>query len=119
MTSILANQVISMWGLFHPGYAFERWHVFIVYLIYTWMSALIVMYANRALPTLTNVGLFLIVAGCLITIMVCAIMPWKTGKGYASNAFVWKEWQNKTGWTSDGFVFCAGMLNGAYAVGTP
>lgn len=119
MTSILANQVISMWGLFHPDYAFERWHVFIVYLLYTWISALLVMYANRALPTLTNVGLFLILAGCFITIMVCAIMPSKTGKGYATHSFVWKEWQNQTGWTSDGFVFCAGMLNGAYAVGTP
>ncbi|KAJ4985409.1 amino acid permease [Stagonosporopsis vannaccii] len=119
MTSILANQVISMYGLFHPDYAYERWHVFIVYLLYTWISALIVMYANRALPTLTNVGLFLILAGCFITIMVCAIMPSKTGKGYASHSFVWKEWQNQTGWTSDGFVFCAGMLNGAYAVGTP
>ena len=49
-----------MYGLFHPDYAYERWHVFIVYLIYTWISAFIVMYANRALPTLTNVGLFLI-----------------------------------------------------------
>ncbi|KAL1648532.1 hypothetical protein SLS61_006856 [Didymella pomorum] len=119
MTSILANQIISMWGLFHPDYAYERWHVFIVYLIYTWVSAFIVMYANRALPTLTNVGLFLILAGCFISIMVCAIMPSKTGKGYATHSFVWKEWQNQTGWTSDGFVFCAGMLNGAYAVGTP
>lgn len=119
MTSILANQIISMYGLFHPGYAYERWHVFIVYLIYTWLSASIVMFANRALPTLTNIGLFLILAGCFITMLVCAIMPSTTGKGYASHSFVWKEWQNKTGWSSDGFVFCAGMLNGAYAVGTP
>jgi amino acid transporter len=119
MTSILANQVISMYGLFHPDYAYERWHVFIVYLIYTWVACFLVMYANRALPTLTNVGLFLILAGCFVTIMVCAIMPSRTGKGYASQSFVWKEWQNQTGWTSDGFVFCAGMLNGAYAVGTP
>ena len=119
MSSILANQIISMYGLFHPGYAYERWHVFVVYMIVTWMCCLIVMFANRALPALTKLGLFLILSGCLVTILVCAIMPSLTGKGYASSSFVWKDWQNQTGWTSNGFVFCAGMLNGAYAIGTP
>ncbi|CAL3967810.1 unnamed protein product, partial [Diplocarpon coronariae] len=38
---------------------------------------------------------------------------------YARSAFVWADWSNQTGYSSDGFVFCAGMLNGAYAVGTP
>jgi len=41
------------------------------------------------------------------------------GDGHASTAFVWRDWQNQTGYTSDGFVFLAGMLNGAYAVRTP
>jgi choline transport protein len=119
ITSILANQIISMYGLFHDGYAYERWQVFIVYLTLTWVSAFIVMYMNRALPTITKIGLFFILAGVAITILVCAIMPSRTGKGYASNSFVWKDWQNQAGWTSDGFVFAAGMLNGAFAVGTP
>ncbi|OAL47227.1 amino acid transporter [Pyrenochaeta sp. DS3sAY3a] len=119
ITSILSNQVISMYGLFHDGYAYERWHVFIVYLVITWISCFIVMFANRALPTLTNIGLAFILLGVFITIMVCAIMPSKTGKGHASSSFVWKEWTNQAGWASDGFVFAAGMLNGAFAVGTP
>jgi len=119
ISSILANQIISMYGLFHPGYAFERWHVFIAYLIITWLACFVVMFANRALPKLTNIGLFFILMGVFVTIMVCAIMPSRTGKGYASNEFVWKDWQNQAGWKSDGFVFCAGMLNGAFAVGTP
>ena len=121
MSSILANQVISMYGLFHPEYAYERWQVFVAYLLITWTACAVVMFANRALPTLTNIGLFLILAGCFITIMVCAIMPATSvgGSGHASSSFVWEEWANQTGWSSNGFVFCAGMLNGAYAVGTP
>jgi choline transport protein len=51
--------------------------------------------------------------------MVCAIIPLTTRKGYASSKFVWREWNNQTGYSSDGFVFCAGMLNGAFAIGTP
>lgn len=42
-----------------------------------------------------------------------------TGAGYASHNFVWLEWQNDTGYSSNGFVFLAGMLNGAFAIGTP
>ncbi|KAF2470899.1 amino acid transporter [Lindgomyces ingoldianus] len=119
LSAILANQIVSMYGLFHTSYAYQRWHVFITYLIVTWLCCLCVMFANRALPAISNVGLFFIFAGVVITILVCAIMPSRSGKGYATNEFVWKEWQNQTGWTSDGFVFCAGMLNGAYAVGVP
>lgn len=52
-----------------------------------------------------------------ITIVVCAVMPSRTG--HASHSFVWKDWTNDTGYSSNGFVFLAGMLNGAYAVGTP
>ena len=67
--------------------------------------------------------------------MVCAIMPVSrmqlrycpitkppkstTGSGYASHSFVWSEWNNQTGYSSNGFVFFAGMLNGAFAIGTP
>ena len=68
---------------------------------------------------INRLGSFLILGGLFVTIVVCAVMPSKTGKGYASNAFVWKDWNNDTGYTSNGFVFLAGMLNGAFAVGTP
>ncbi|KAL8965189.1 MAG: hypothetical protein Q9183_003982 [Haloplaca sp. 2 TL-2023] len=46
-------------------------------------------------------------------------MPSVSGGGHASNNFVWKDWVNSTGYTSNGFVFLLGMLNGAFAVGTP
>ena len=55
-----------------------------------------------------------VVGGVFVTIIVCAIMPSVKGKPYASNEFVWRKWENETGWTSNGFVFMAGCLNGAY-----
>ena len=108
-----------MYALFHPDFQIQRWQVFVAYLICIWACCIIVLFANRALPTIEALGGFLVIAGVLITIIVCAILPHTKGLGYASNAFVWCEWQNQTGYSSNGFVFCLGMLNGAFAVGTP
>jgi len=46
-------------------------------------------------------------------------MPYVNGQPYATNDFVWRDWQNGTGYSSNGFAFVLGMLNGAFAVGTP
>lgn len=119
MSSILANEILAMYGLFHPEYVAERWHVFIVYLIISWSCCAIVLFANRALPAVNNVGLFLTLGGCFITILVCAIMPTTTGAGHATSKAVWNAWENSTGYKSNGLVFVTGMLNGAFSVGTP
>ncbi|QDS70803.1 hypothetical protein FKW77_004595 [Venturia effusa] len=110
-----------MYGLYHVDtYVFQRWHVYVTYLIVTWLCCCIVLFGNRALPAVNQLGLFFILAGVFITIIVCAAMPGKSGRpGHATTSFVWKDWVNSTGYSSDGFVFLMGMLNGAYAVGTP
>jgi choline transport protein len=111
--------VVSMYALFHPAYVIHRWQVFVAYQIILWSGCVVVLYFNRALPTLEFLGGFLTVAGGIVTILVCAIMPHTRGVGYASSEFVWREWVNSTGYASNGFVFCLGMLNGAFTVGTP
>jgi len=116
---IVGAQCASMYALFHPGFEIQRWQVFIAYLVCTWGCCLIVLFANRALPTIEIIGGFLIIAGFLVTVIVCAVMPHMKNLGYASSSFVWSTWQNETGYSSDGFVFCLGMLNGAFTVGTP
>lgn len=116
---IIGAQTLSMYALFHPGFVIQRWHVFVAYIICTWGCCLPVLFFNRALPRIELLGGFLVIAGVLITILVCAIMPHVNNQPYASNAFVWRDWNNDTGYTSNGFVFCLGMLNGAFAVGTP
>lgn len=119
MSAIIGNCILAMWGLYHPDYIQQKWHVFVIYIIMTWLCCALVMFGNRALPMVQNIGSFVTVAGVVITVLVCAIMPSRTGAGYASNAFVWKDWDNQTGFSSNGFVFLAGLLNGAYSVGTP
>ena len=78
------------------------------------------LFANRALPILNNFSLFLMLGGFLITVVVCAAMPGTGGRPpHASPAFVFENWIANIGYSSNGFVFLLGMLNGAYAIGTP
>lgn len=107
------NTVVQMYALNHPDFTAEAWHVFVVYIITIWVAAALVCLANSAMPSLNNLGIFTIVAGFLITIVVVAVMP----SSHATSDFVWREWSNALGYP-DGFVFVAGMLNGAYSIGT-
>ncbi|KAJ3498644.1 hypothetical protein NLG97_g975 [Lecanicillium saksenae] len=118
ISSIVAQQTVAMYSLFHPDFVARSWHIFISYMICTWICCLIVLFGNKALPVLGDVGLFFILAGVFITIIVCAVMPTVNHKPYASNAGVWKNWTNQTGYSSNGLVFVLGMLNGAFAVGS-
>ncbi|MCJ1309396.1 hypothetical protein MMC25_003055 [Agyrium rufum] len=119
ISAIVGNCCVQMYAVTHPDFVPQKWHVFVCYLIVTWICCSVVLFANRALPAVNNLGLFLILVGLLITIIVCAVLPGKSGSGYASNDFVWREWSQGIGYSSNGFVFLMGMLNGAYAVGTP
>jgi choline transport protein len=121
MSAIIASQIISMYGLYHVDtYVFLRWHVYVTYLIVTWVCCAIVLFANRALPAVNQLGLLFILASVFITIVICAAMPGTGGRpGHATTSFIWKDWVNSTGYSSDKFVFLMGMLNGAYAIGTP
>ncbi|KAL8907455.1 MAG: hypothetical protein Q9171_005841 [Xanthocarpia ochracea] len=119
VVQFVAVEAVSMYAIMHDGFVTQQWHVFVTYIIATWILVLIVLYLNRALPSIEMIGGFTIIAGGLVTILVCAIMPHVNNQPYASNFSVWGDWQNQTGYTSNGFVFLLGMLNGAYSVGTP
>ncbi|KAJ5901550.1 hypothetical protein N7495_002078 [Penicillium taxi] len=119
MCLIMAQQLVSMYALMHPGFVVHTWMTFVTLLICTWVCCCIVLFMNRFLPMIGNLGLFFILAGVFVTILVCAIMPHVNELPYNSDFNVWGEWTNETGYTQQGFVFVMGMLNGAYSVGTP
>jgi choline transport protein len=115
-----SNTVIQMYALKHPDYVSEPWHVFVTYIITTWIACLIVCFFNKAMPYLNQIGIFFILAGFFITLIVVTVMPGRGGRpGHASSSFVWSEWTADGLGYPDGFIFVAGMLNGAYSVGTP
>ena len=119
MSAISGNICVQMYGLNHPDFEAKPWHVFVAYVIITWCACLAVCFGNRIMPHLNGVGIFFILSGVFVTVVVCAAMPGHGGRPpHATSAFVWKDWTANIGYP-DGFTFLAGMLNGAYAVGTP
>ena len=116
--SIQGNGVAAMYALYHPDYVPQRWHIFITTFVVGWLCNMTCMFGQRFLPRIGAMSGALVISGWLVTTLVCAIMPAFNGAGYASHSFVWTDWNNQTGYTSNGLVLLAGMLNGAYAIGT-
>ncbi|KAJ7217627.1 choline transport protein [Mycena rebaudengoi] len=110
---IPANVVVQMYVVFHPNFVIQPWHIFLVFVLINWFCCLTVIFFNRFLPTLQRFGLFILVVGGLVTIIVLA-----AANSHASPSFVFTDWENATGW-SGGVAFLTGMLNGAFAIGTP
>jgi len=108
-----ANVVVQMYVVFHPDFVVQSWHVFLAFILINWFCCLTVIFFNRFMPALQKFGLFVIVVGGLVTVIVLA-----AAKSHASASFVFTDWQNATGW-SGGVAFLQGMLNGAFAIGTP
>ncbi|KAK3168516.1 hypothetical protein OEA41_004964 [Lepraria neglecta] len=114
--SIPANIAVQMYAVFHPDLTIQAWHIYIAFILITWFCCTVVIFGNRFLPLLNDIGLFLIIVGGLVTIIVVAAMP----KVHASNSAVWGDFSqnNAAGW-SDGVTFLTGVLNGAFTIGTP
>ena len=105
---------MALYSVYHPALVIQPWHVYIAYLLILWTCVCIVILLNRIIPYLQDLGLFLVLVGGLVTIIVVAAMP----PQHASNSFVWTNWVNQTGF-SDGVAFPTGVLNGDFAIGTP
>lgn len=117
MAAIFGNTIVQMYALNHPAFEAQPWHVFVTYIIATWLSCAAVCFANSAMPYLNKIGVFVIIVGFFITVVVVAAMPGHGGRPpHATSSFVWTEWTADIGYPN-GFVFVAGMLNGAFSVG--
>ncbi|KAJ7305609.1 choline transport protein [Mycena albidolilacea] len=110
---IPANVLVQMYVVFHPDFLVQPWHIFVAFFVINWICCLTVIFFNRFMPALQRFGLFMIIVGGLVTIIVLA-----SAKSRASASFVFTDWENATGW-SGGVAFLTGMLNGAFAIGTP
>ncbi|KAG0126458.1 amino acid/polyamine transporter I [Tuber indicum] len=116
ISSTLGTELVALYQLSYPEVEWKSWQVFIAYQIVNWMCCCIVIFANRHLPLINKIAFYLSMGGLFTTIMVLAIMS--RGRR-ASDNFVWREYTDLSGWNNDGLCFILGLINAAFAVGTP
>lgn len=114
IVSITSNVAVQLYVVFHPDFLVQPWHTYVAFVCITWAACFTCIFGNRLLPAMQSAGLVLIIVGGIVTIIVVSAMP----KQHATSAFVWKDWNNETGW-SGGVAFLTGVLNGAFTIGTP
>jgi amino acid transporter len=117
LVQITANISVNMYITYHGDtYEPQAWHVYVAYLLILWFCAAFVIFANRFIPATQNAGMFFVIVGGIITIIVISAMS----KQHASNYLVWGSFEenNLTGY-SGGLAFLLGVLNGAFTIGTP
>ncbi|ROW07668.1 hypothetical protein VMCG_03366 [Cytospora schulzeri] len=117
LLQITANVSVTLYQIYHQdSYVYEAWHVYVAYILILWLCVAVVVFVNRVVPHTQTAGMFFVIVGGIVTIIVIAAMP----KQHASNHFVWGSFKenNTTGWQG-GIAFLLGVLNGSFTIGTP
>jgi len=66
----VGNTVVQMYAVTHPEFEAKAWHVFVAYIVATWIACSTVCLFNSAMPHMNSVGIFLILVGFFITVVV-------------------------------------------------
>lgn len=110
---LLGSQlIVGVISLYHPDYAPERWHQFLIYIAYNVIAFVANAFMNSLLPYVNKVAITWSIAGFIIisiTVLACA------SPNYASAHFVFADFVNQTGWP-DGIAWLLGLLQGGLAV---
>ncbi|KAJ5906293.1 uncharacterized protein N7473_003209 [Penicillium subrubescens] len=110
---IFAQVVQALYALYHPDMAFKTWQTFVIYQILNALTAAVVLFGNKIIPTLNKFSLFYLQIGwlvVLVTVVACA-------PTHQDTTFVFKTWINNTGWSNNGICFITGLVNPLYSLG--
>lgn len=96
----------------YPEYVRERWHGTMLYWAVLVVGFLVNLFAPRLLPHIENLMMALhVLFFFLIFVTILALSPTRN-----SAEFVFGEFQNNTGWGSDGIAWSLGMVTSAYVM---
>ncbi|KAL4881752.1 amino acid/polyamine transporter I [Aspergillus karnatakaensis] len=89
----------------------EAWHTYVIFLAVTIVCHAIPAFGNRWLPWLETFAIFWTLAG-VVAIDICLLVLARNGR--RSGKWVFGHFEPQTGWP-DGWSFCIGLLQAAYA----
>ncbi|KAI7472046.1 amino acid permease [Hortaea werneckii] len=110
---IYAQTLMALVALYHPGMTIQTWQTFVAYEGLNMITALVVLYGNKLIPSLNRFSLFYLQIGyftVMVTVAACA-------PKYQSSEFVFRNWINTTGWENQVICFITGLVNPLYSLG--
>lgn len=104
---LLGSQIIvGIISFMNPTYSPQRWHQFLIYIIYNVAAFCMNAFGNRLLPWVIKGAFTWSISGFIIisiTLLACASPDYSTGD------FVFREFVNEIGWP-DGIAWLLGLL---------
>jgi choline transport protein len=98
-------------ALNHPAYVEKGWHIFLIMVCFSLFNLVVHTYGRRILPALQAAsGVAHILFFIIIVVVILALTP------KAPSSFVWTEFKNTGGWSSNGISFCIGLLLPAFSI---
>ncbi|KAI6853183.1 amino acid permease [Hortaea werneckii] len=110
---IYAQTLMALVALYHPGMTIQAWQTFVAYEGLNMITALVVLYGNKLIPSLNRFSLFYLQIGyftVMVTVAACA-------PKHQSSEFVFRTWINTTGWENQVICFITGLVNPLYSLG--
>lgn len=107
MALSVASEVLAFWNLMHPDHVTKKWELFVVYQLVNIVLVFFNCY-GRILPAIANSALYISLFSYVvitITVLVCS------RGSYQPAHFVFKDFENGTGWSSAGIAFIVGLIN--------
>ncbi|VUC23388.1 unnamed protein product [Clonostachys rosea] len=101
----VAIQVQAYVIVSRPEYVNERWHTYLIFALVMVIYLLMNLFSSRALHHLNLGGIATHVVGFLLIMIILLVM----NKDKHDTAYVFKEFLNSSGWSSDGLAFCIGL----------
>lgn len=93
-------------------YAYERWHGTLLYWAILLVAASTCIFCSHILPLVEKMTLMLHIALYLVLLVVmCVVSPSKNAPAY-----VFRTFENNSGWDNDGLAWCIGMLSSAFVL---
>ena len=94
-SSLGANFIIGIISLLHPNYVSQRWHIFLIYVVFTVGAFLLNTFAVRLLPLVDRTAFFWSLTG--IVVVIITLLATASGE-YQPASFVFGRFINETGW---------------------
>ena len=115
MTSVAFLTATIMQGLFvlqYPDYIYKRWHATLLMWALTAITFVINVFGIRILPHLETLA-----GACHVLFFFALLIPLVYLAPTTSSAkFVFTDFQNQGGWSSDGVSWCLGLLTATFSL---